>query len=271
MQGAITGHLDAVQIVVAIFFLGFGALVFYLRREDKREGYPLVDVSPRGVPIQGFPEVPPPKRYRLLDGSTTQVPHVTEPSAMRAEAPLFHLGRPLIPIGDPVTAEVGPGAYPLRIDHPFQFKDEPQVRPMRATPGWRVAPGDVDPRGLPVVDAARQTVGSVVELWVDRGVKLLRYLEVRLDGPEAPDAAPEGAIANVLVPIYHTDVGRRRVALLRIHAGRLQAAPRTRDDDRITAREEDMITAYFAAVRQYGGGSVGAAAAVANPAPRFPG
>lgn len=48
-------HLDGAQIVLYAFWLFFFGLVYYLRREDKREGYPLE--SERG-PVQGFPAVP---------------------------------------------------------------------------------------------------------------------------------------------------------------------------------------------------------------------
>jgi len=53
-------HLDGAQIVLYAFWLFFFGLVYYLRREDKREGYPLE--SERG-PVQGFPAVPEPKVF----------------------------------------------------------------------------------------------------------------------------------------------------------------------------------------------------------------
>jgi len=41
--GALTGYVDVAQVVLYAFFLFFAGLVFYLRREDRREGYPLED------------------------------------------------------------------------------------------------------------------------------------------------------------------------------------------------------------------------------------
>lgn len=38
--GALTGYVDVAQVVLYAFFLFFAGLVFYLRREDRREGYP---------------------------------------------------------------------------------------------------------------------------------------------------------------------------------------------------------------------------------------
>ena len=44
MRGAI-GNLDVAQIVLYAFWLFFFGLLFYLRREDRREGYPLESES----------------------------------------------------------------------------------------------------------------------------------------------------------------------------------------------------------------------------------
>jgi len=48
-------YFDGAQIALYAFWLFFAGLVIYLRREDKREGYPLD--SPQG-PREGFPSVP---------------------------------------------------------------------------------------------------------------------------------------------------------------------------------------------------------------------
>ena len=268
LPGALTGHLDAVQIITAVFFLFFAGLIYYLRREDKREGYPLWDVSPQGVPIEGFPPVPPTKVYLRQEGGTTAMPHRFEPSAMRAMPVQRHLGAPLVPIGDGMLAEIGPGAYPMRKDSPLLSEGKPQVQPMRVAEGWDVMEGDPDPRGMRVLDAARVEVGTVVDLWVDRGVKILRYLEVRLDGNPAAQ--------TVMVPLFRTDVrGRRRtVVVTAMLAGHLRQAPRLANPDEITAREEDQVNAYFSAAYMFGRGHAGGMSAepMADASvPRFPG
>lgn len=56
------GKIDVAQIAIYAFWLFFAGLVYYLRREDKREGYPMVSDGPGGV-IQGFPRTPGPKRF----------------------------------------------------------------------------------------------------------------------------------------------------------------------------------------------------------------
>lgn len=57
-----TDYFDLAQISLYAFWLFFAGLVYYLRREDKREGYPLVSDRPN-VTVQGFPAVPPTKVF----------------------------------------------------------------------------------------------------------------------------------------------------------------------------------------------------------------
>ena len=52
--GAITGYIDIAQIVLYGFWIFFAGLIIYLRKEDKREGYPLEsDRSPVESPCKG--------------------------------------------------------------------------------------------------------------------------------------------------------------------------------------------------------------------------
>lgn len=53
-------YIDGAQIALYAFWLFFAGLIIYLRREDKREGYPLE--SPQG-PREGWPRVPDKKTY----------------------------------------------------------------------------------------------------------------------------------------------------------------------------------------------------------------
>lgn len=53
-------YLDGAQIALYAFWIFFFGLIVYIRREDKREGYPLE--SPQG-PREGWPPVPPKKTY----------------------------------------------------------------------------------------------------------------------------------------------------------------------------------------------------------------
>ena len=93
--------------------------------------------------------------------------------------------------------------------------------------------------GVTVVDNRFVPVGVVAELWVDRSVKILRYLEVALTVPEAPDA-------HVLLPIYYADISKRRVRVRALLAHQFVHVPRIASLDQITAREEDRVSAYYA-------------------------
>jgi photosynthetic reaction center H subunit len=57
-------RIDITQIVLYAFWGFFAALVYYLRREDKREGYPMVNPDSKKTYV-GWPS-PPPKKQRTL-------------------------------------------------------------------------------------------------------------------------------------------------------------------------------------------------------------
>lgn len=52
----ITSYVDFAQVLLYAFWIFFAGLIYYLRREDKREGYPLE--SRRRIKVQGWPGVP---------------------------------------------------------------------------------------------------------------------------------------------------------------------------------------------------------------------
>ena len=242
-NGAVYEQFDVAQLLVIAFLIFFFGLVLHLRTEDKREGYPLVDPA-GGGDGEGFPPMPAPKTFLLPQGGvvTAPGPDVERPLAATRAFPFP--GSSLDPTGDPLEDGVGPAAYALRRTEPTWF--EPgvaQVCPLRTAQGWGVAKGDVDPRGFPVVDIYGATAGVVCDLWVDRGVKILRYLEV-----EAEDGA------HTLLPIFHTDIRRiqGRVSLKAVRAAEVVRAPRLGEPDVVTAREEDRINAFYAGAQFFG-------------------
>ena len=241
--GAVIGHIDIAQALVVIFFIFFFGLVLHLRTEDKREGYPLVDPA-GGGDGEGFPPMPAPKTYLLPQGGAVTAPHLSVERPLAAIRTFPFPGSSLDPTGDPLEDGVGPAAYALRRTEPIWFSPGVvQVSPMRTAEGWALAKGDVDPRGLPVVDIYGATAGVVRDLWVDRGVNILRYLEV-----EAEDGV------RTLLPIYHTDIRRLqgRVSLKAVRAAQVAKAPRLAEPDLITAREEDRINAFYAGAQFFG-------------------
>lgn len=261
----IHSQFDGALILTWAFFIFFGGLVYWLRREDKREGYPMVDISPANQPIEGFPEAPEPKTYTRMHRPPTEMPHRYGSSKVQAERLLRFPGAPLVPVGNPLLAEVGPGAFPLREDEPLLAHGTPQVVPLRVARDWSVAKRDTDPRGLTVYDSRHAAVGTVSELWVDRSVKILRYLEVTLTVPEA-------AGRRVLLPIYYADISKRRrwVRVRALLAHQFADVPALASADQITAREEDHVNAYYSSGFIFSRGMAGGlpvprAAAKASP------
>ncbi|WP_337876916.1 photosynthetic reaction center subunit H [Elioraea sp.] len=240
--GAITGHIDVAQVVLYAFWIFFAGLVFYLLRENKREGYPLVtDRTDGRVVVQGFPAMPGKKTFLLHDGRTVVQPRPDNEPPLAAVPVSTVPGSPLTPTGDPMQDGVGPAAYALRADEPERAFDDhaPKIVPLRVATGFHLDAGDPDPRGWPVVAADGRSIGTCRDLWVDRSEVILRYLEVEATTPAGP--------RQVLVPmtLVRVDAGRRRVTVASVLARHFAAAPGLRAPEQITMREEDRISAYF--------------------------
>ena len=78
-------YIDFPTILIYAFWIGFAFLILYLRREDKREGYPL-ESDREGVTVQGFPAMPEPKAPRAKHPALAKDPDAGRP-AMAAAAP----------------------------------------------------------------------------------------------------------------------------------------------------------------------------------------
>ena len=184
-DGGLTSGLDLPLLLVILFFAFFLALIYYLRREDKREGYPLVqdprDRSRPNVAIQGFPAIPTPKRFIQPHGRPdVLVPRSETPRVIDGEW-IGGMGGPLVPAGDPLMAGAGAGAWQGKVDEPdLSYDGAPVFRPMRWKGDFSVAELDMDPRGMPLVGLDRQVAGEVVDVWLDRAEHHGRFLEVQL-------------------------------------------------------------------------------------------
>ena len=62
--------IDLAEILFTLFWVFFIALVLYLHRESKREGYPLESDRGGDVVVQGFPAVPEPKTSLRISWSS---------------------------------------------------------------------------------------------------------------------------------------------------------------------------------------------------------
>ena len=73
MHPTLTPGIDVAMLVFYAFVLFFVCLVFYLRREDRREGYPLEDdVTGRKEPLGGLFFTAQPKTFILPHGHGTR-------------------------------------------------------------------------------------------------------------------------------------------------------------------------------------------------------
>jgi len=250
--GAITGYIDVAQLTLYAFWIFFAGLLYYLRREDKREGYPLESDRSGSIRVQGFPGLPAPKTFLVEHGGVRVVPRPPAPMTRNAVPTAGFPGAPLIPTGNPLADGLGPAAFSDREDVPETTMDgRPQIVPMRLAPEFMLEPRDPDPRGLNVTDAEGVSVGTVREIWVDRAEPQIRYLEVELAGPPG---------RRVLLPMNFTRIrsGRRgfrsgpgEIQVRALLAPHFAGVPALRNPDQVTRLEEDRITAYYAGGQLY--------------------
>jgi photosynthetic reaction center H subunit len=244
--GAITSYIDVAQLTLYAFWIFFAGLIFYLRREDKREGYPLESDRSRNVRVVGFPPMPSPKVFMLPHGGTRSAPRVEAPSGPIAAEPVGAWpGAPLQPTGDPLRDGVGPASYGERADLPdLTLEGEPKIVPLRRAPDFFLEPRDPDPRGMAVIGGDRQVAGTVQDIWIDRSEAVIRYLEVAVTTPEG--------VRSVLapMPLARVNGARGEVVVRSILAADFVEVPGLRDPDQVTLREEDRIVGY------YGGGQL---------------
>ena len=241
--GALTAYLDVAQVVLYVFWIFFFALIYYLHREDKREGYPLLSEHPYRKEVFTIPPVPAPKTFLLMDGRTVQAPR---DNGDKREHPLeksrIPMGSPFVPVGDPMLAGVGPGSWAEREDHvDITMEGHPRIVPMRSQHELSLSPRDPDPRGMAVVGADGITAGTVTDVWVDCSEMLLRYLEVEL--------AITSDHRRVLLPINMASVHRRqrRVDVVSINAEHFVNVPTLADPHKVTLLEEERVMAYYGA------------------------
>ena len=244
MLHAFTAYVDLAQVTLYAFWLFFAALVFYLHRENKREGYPLETERPRSarVAVRGFPEVPPIKVFRSHDGQVFTQPEYAHD---RADAPVRpageYPGSPFAPIGDPMLGGVGPASYAARADVVERgMTGQPILMPLRRAIAHSVAPDGPNPIGMTVLGRDGERAGTVIDIWIDEAESIIRYLEVEL--------SPAVGAGTRLLPMAMARVrgSRRLIKVASIIAGQFNNVPVTRGVDEVTKLEEDRIVAYYA-------------------------
>ena len=241
--GQITSYIDVAQVTLYVFWIFFAGLIFWIRREDRREGYPLISEPGNTVKNPGFIYIPPPKYFNLADGTT-----VVAPDDARADNRTHNMvklepwpGAPVVPVGDPMLAGVGPGSYAQRSDKPDMMHNQVKIVPLRVATGFFIEDCEHDPRGMDVVGADGRSGGKVTDAWVDRMEVLIRYLEV------------DTGARRVLLPINFSkiDGARNVVNVEAIMGSQFAAVPATASPDQVTLLEEDKICAYYGAGTLY--------------------
>jgi photosynthetic reaction center H subunit len=242
--GAITGYIDVAQIALYGFWIFFAGLIFYLRREDKREGYPLVTERP-GYFLDGFPRPPAPKTFLLPHGGTVTAPRVEQPQPDFDAVPVAGWpGAPLQPLGNAMLSGTGPAASALRSDTPDLMNETSELRivPLRVATDHYLDDEGPDPRAMQVIGADGIAGGVVSDIWIDRAEATIRYLEVTLVA---------GPSVLLPMPLVRVDATRGLVNVKSIMGGQFADAPMLANPDQVTLREEDRIQAYFASGHLY--------------------
>jgi photosynthetic reaction center H subunit len=239
--------MDLAQVTLYVFWIFFACLIYYLRREDKREGYPLDSDALGGGVVHGFPRMPDPKSYLLRDGHVATLPNHKNDRRDVALAPIAPWpGAPLEPTGNPMLDGVGPGSYADREDVPeLNMENIPCIVPLRLAEGTYLEARDPDPRGMKVMGADSEPGGVVTDVWVDRAEALIRYLEV--------EVTTSGGTKRVLLPMPFAKIDgyRGRVWVDAILGGQFADVPVTASLDQVTKREEDRIVGYYGAGTLY--------------------
>ncbi len=231
------GNFDLASLAIWMFWAFFALLIFYIQRENMREGYPLETEDGEAAPNQGPFPLPSPKTFLLPHGRG----EVTVPNGER-EAREIAMARtagsdgfPHMPTGDAMVDGVGPAAWAPRRDVPeLDGHGHNKIVPMARAEGFMISAGR-DPRGLPVQGNDLAYVGTISDMWVDAPEQLVRYLEVALENG-----------SKRLIPMPMAKIQSDRVVVSALSSDLFAGIPATRSSTEVTLLEEDKISGYVA-------------------------
>ena len=239
MNPHLTSGIDVALLVFWAFVLFFICLVFYLRREDRREGYPLEDEMTGRLDTVGGPLHTASDKWFLLPfghGRVVAGASPREPVDIAARRTDRFAGAPYAPTGNPLADGIGPAAWANRAQRPdVDMEGHPRIVPLSKAAGFTVAAPDPTMLGWPVLGADGVVAGTIDDLWIDRADRLIRYVQLGMDG---------GAILAPLM-MAKVDRHRRRLVIDALLAHQFAGAPRIAAPDRITLYEEERVQAYF--------------------------
>ncbi len=246
--GAFTAYIDIAQLSLYAFWVFFAGLIWYLRQEDRREGYPLEDDLTGRYSKDPWLFVPPAKTFALAHGhGTVSVPNKDRDSRpIAAERAAAFPGAALVPTGDPMADGIGPGSWAERADVADTAADgQDRIVPMSVASEYQVAAEDFDPRGMPVVGCDGAGGGTVTDLWIDRSEQILRYLQIETAGG-----------GTQLLPINFcvfkkSGRGKRHIYVHAITGAQFANVPTLANGNRVTRLEEERTVAYFGGGQLY--------------------
>lgn len=236
----IVGTLDVTELVFLTFVLFFIALVFYLRREDRREGYPLEDEATGRVESLGGPlSRASPKTFNLPYGHGVSSPEsgARERVDVPAKRAFGANGAPYVPSGNPLVDGIGPASWANRKPVPDVTHDgRPRIVPLSLDTHIAIAAQDPNPIGMSVLGADGAVAGKVTEVWIDRAEHVIRYLSVLTETGK-----------TVLAPMAMAVVrkNQRKIIIDALNAAQFADAPVPALPNEITLYEEERIVAYF--------------------------
>lgn len=252
--GSFTEQLDLPFLLVGAFFLFFLGLVYYLRQEDKREGYPLESDRSNGtggrVQVVGFPPLPKPKAFIRPHGrGIVFAPRPARERELNAVPAYRFPGAPLMPLGDPLLDGIGPASYALKEDEPdLTYEGKPKIEPMRDRSHYRIEKTDPYLFGMAVFAADGEQVGTIKDLWINNHEYHLRYIEV--------ETLPAEGGRRIIAPYAFCQISRRKgtVRFGTVTRAQFLRVPPLANSEQITMREEDRLNAYFAGGTLYAKG-----------------
>ncbi len=248
----IAGTFDVAELTFLLFFGFFIALVFYLNRESRREGYPLEDeISGRLEPdtrlFDGDKKV-----FKLPHGRGTYIPEnvARDDVPMPATQTFRSHGAPWVPSGDAMADGLGPAAWANRAKYPdLTFDGRPRIVPMAHSHDIVVADNDPKLIGWPVMAADKKMVGKVTDIWVDQSEHLIRYLEVetttgkKVLAPMFVAVVHGNSMLGALLPTTNDEP--ELVEINAITSEQFERVPALETPGIITRYEEDRVMAYF--------------------------
>ncbi|MEM9369950.1 MAG: photosynthetic reaction center subunit H [Pseudomonadota bacterium] len=251
MPGDITNHIDVAQIALYLFWAFFFVLIYYLQREGKREGYPLVreDGEVQSGFVDYFPPVPEPKSFELPHGEGTKYAPDMHEGDKRGDVPLQRISGavsdPYEPTGNPLEDGVGPAAWAAREDKPdLTLEGKPSIVPLSSDDEFQLLDGDIDPRGLDIWGNDLEIAGTCTDIWVDRAEHLIRYVEMQIKDSEKKVLIPMNLVTLHRGAPFRGPKGK--ILVRSLLSDQFANCPAPKSATEVTRLEEDKIMAYFA-------------------------